>query len=537
MNTPASLLSRRLVITLALFALVAAWTYMTHVAGNAPWYRHAEANLPRLTESLALNSGVYHARIGENGILSTYLLALDLHIRHRLDLLPTWNIPTLGVSVNPLQEIQTLVGIERMHGRILVLLLILCGGTLACAVVPGLESFCFTVALLCSGAGVLYHGLMIKPELLDCGLGLVLALLCLWHATKTRNWRHHHFGLFLAGLCGGFAALAQASGIFHLLVGVAWCWLAAFTSLALRPNRPGFRIGLLPVASAVILLWFAQEASVMGAITAVTAERLRALSLLAGLLPLLTLWLGAGRLGSFLRERASEFALLCGGALAALAIAYLALRAILPADAALICWSRQLDLLLYPGPFMENLLTAPTGIGLEVIRFVKESPFLYAAASALTLAVCLQRDVPARAKGLIILLLSAALGHTWQLAHLRYVESASVGVQVPLILVCAITVLAAGPWPHRHGRSPWLAPVILVAATVLLVTAPLRLRVNFPSFRTDDNPVVSAHTLTYLFDHHTHPVAFRQIMQKHYGNREGFERAVHAYLAQPIQHD
>jgi hypothetical protein len=533
MNASASLLSRGLVITLALLALLATWIYMANVAGTSPWYRHAEANLPTLTDSLALNNGVAPARIAEPGLLSSYLLALDLRIRHGLHRLPVWNISTLGASTSPLHELQALVRLEQMHSRILIILLILGGGALACSVVPGLESGCLTVVLLCGCAGLLYHGLTVQPELLSCGLGVVLALLCAWHGTNATNWRDHHGGLFLAGLFGGFAALVQTFGVIHLFAIYAWCWLAACSVPALRPGRPGIRVGLLPVASAILLLWFAQRVSGTGATNEVIAERLRAMSLLVGLIPLVTLWSGANRRGAFLRERASEFALLCGGALAALTLAYATLRTILPADAALVCWADQLEHVFYPGQFTVNILTAPAGIVREILRFIRASPFLYVSAIALAFTICQQRDIPVRTKAFIVLLLATALGQTWQLAHSSFTESASVGVQVPLILVCAIAVLSAGPWPHRSGRRPWLAPVILVVAAVLLVTAPLRLHVNSPPEPSGDKSMVSGYTLTYLFDQHDHPPAYRQMMQDHYGNRVDFERAAQEYLAQP----
>lgn len=533
MNSTVPPSPRRLVIALALLSLAVAWGCMTSLAGNVPWYRHAEANLPALTDSLALNSGIAPARIGERGLLPAYLLALDWRVRHHLGLLPAWNIPTLGASTEPLPAIRELVRLERIHSRLLVILLILCGGALACAIVSGLESGCLALALLAGGAGLLYHGLVVQPELLAGGLGGVLALLCAWRGTTASRWWHHHLGVFLAGLCGGFAALAQPSGFFHLLVVYAWCWLAALTAPGLRPGPPGIRFGLLPAASAMLLLWLAHEAAVLGATTAVTAERLRALALLAGLLPLLALWEGPGRIGGFLRERAGELALLCGGALASLVLGYGALRAILPADVALAGWAGQLEILFYPGPFLENLLTAPPGITREVARFVRENPFLHAAAAALTLVACLDRGVPVRTKAFIGLLLAGALGHLWQLAHVRYVESASVAVQVPLLLLCALALLALGPWPHRADRHAWMAPLILVASLVLLATVPWRLRVKSPPVAADDNPVVSGHTVTLLFDHHAHPPAFRQMMRHHYGDRAGFEHALGRYLADP----
>jgi hypothetical protein len=428
-----------------------------------------------------------------------------------------------------------LVQLGQMHSRLLVILLIFCGGALAGAVIPGRGSGALAVALLCSSAGLLYHGSVLRPELLGGGLGGVLVLLGVWHGTAALTWWKHHLGLFLAGLCGGLAALAHPSGIFHLFVGYAWCWLAALTAPALRPGRPGFRTGLLPVAIAVILLGLAHQASALGVTTAVTAERLRALALIAGLLPLLALWGDPGRPGAFLRERASEFALLAGGALAALVLAYGGLRLLLPADAALACWAGQLELFFYPGPFGENLLAAPPGIGREVIRFVRESPFLFAGAAALTLATVLQREVPVRTKAFVGLLLLGALGHTWQLAHLRYTESASIGVQVPLLLACAIALLAAEPWPLHSGRRPWLAPVILVAAAVLLVTLPLRLHVKSPPAAAP--ATVSAHALHHLFDHPAHPPAYRRTMRDHYDDRDGFEQALGRYLSVPDHRD
>lgn len=533
MNASVSPWSRRLILALALLSLGVAWSCMTNLAGTVPWYRHTEANFPALTDSLALNSGIAPARAGERGLLPSYVLALDWRIRHHLGLLPAWNIPTLAQTPEPLPAIRELVRLERIHSRLLVILMLLGGGVLACAILPGLESGCFTLALLAGGAGLLYHGLVVQPELLGVGLGGVLALLCAWRGTTASRWWSHHFGVFLAGLCGGFAALAQSSGFFHLLVVYAWCWLAALTRPGVRPGPSGIRVGLLPTASAMLLLWLAHEAAVLGATTAVTAERLRAVALLAGLLPLLALWEGPGRIGGFLRERASELALLCGGALASLALGYGALRAILPAEAALACWAGQLEILFYPGPFLENLLTAPPGIAREVARFIRENPFLFAAAAALTLVACVDRGVPVRTKAFIGLLLAGTLGHLWQLAHVRYVDSASVAVQVPLLLLCSLALLALGPWPHRADRHAWMAPLILVASLVLLATVPWRLRVKSPQATAEDNPAVSGHTVTHLFDHHAHPPAFRQMMRHHYGDRTGFAQALGQYLADP----
>lgn len=521
---------------LGLLSLLVAWSLMVQHSGNVPWYRHAETNFPALTDALALNAGNASARLNEPGLLSTYLLALDWRVRHAIGLLPAWNVTSLGESPDPLHEIRALVHLARLHSRLLVLILIIAGAALTCAVVPGLESGSITVILLSGAAGLLYHGLIVQPELLGCILGSILALLAVWRGTAACHWSTHHRAIFLAGLCGGFGALAQASGVLHLLVCFAWCWLAALTAPGLRPGSPGPRAGLLPVVSAILLLWLTHHAIQTGATSTVAGERVRGLALLTGLLPLVTLWTGPGRLGRFIRERIGEFSLLAGGALAAIVLLYPALRAVLPAEAALKCWAAQVEMLFYPGPFMGSLLTVPPGITQDVVRLVRESPFLFGAAVGLTVTICLQRDIPARTKAFTTLLLLGALAHTWQLAHGRFTESASVGIQVPLLLVCAIAILAGGPWLHRMGQRPWLTPVILVAATILLVTAPLRLHVKSPPTRLDDNSTVSGHTVTYLYEHHAHPLAFRRMMLERYRDRIEFERALDLYLANPARH-
>ena len=338
MNDPVAARPRRLVVGLGLLALTIAWITMAGLGWATPWYRHVEISPPTLSNALALNTALLPAGHHEPGLLTSYSLALDWRLRHHAGSPVAWNLAAIGQSGEPLAELRSLVHAGRAHSRLLVILLIICGGALACAVIPGLESGSFSVALLCSSAGLLYHGVVVRPELLGCGLGVGM-LLSVWLGTAASTWWQHQRGLFIAGLCGGLAAVAQPSGLFYLLVGYSWCWLAGLTAPGPRPGRPGLYPGLLPLACAVVLLALAHQATVAGTLTAVTGERLRGFALLAGLLPLLALWPDSGRAGAFLRERAGEFALLGSGALGALILAFVALRAILPAEAALTAWT------------------------------------------------------------------------------------------------------------------------------------------------------------------------------------------------------
>jgi hypothetical protein len=536
MNDPIPDRPRRLVVALAVVALALAWTYMVGFSARVPWYGQFEANPPTLPDALALNTGLAPAGVREPGLPSSYLLALDWRAQTRLGSGPDSRLEALAKSTEPLAQIRALAERSRAHSRALVILLILAGGALACAVIPGWESGALAVALLSSSAGLLYHGLVTRSELLGCGFGVIGVSLGVWLGSTAGTWRQHHLWLFFAGVCGALAALTQPSGIFHLFVGGTWCWLAALVSPVQRAGRPQLIGGFLPVVSAVLLLLLAHQASVLGVTTAVTAERLRALAALAGLLPLAALWGEPGRIGRFLRDRACELALLAGGALAALVLVYAAVGSILPPEAALATWAGQLELFFYPRTFLENFVGAPAGVGHGVVRLVRESPFLFVAATALALTACALRDVPVRAKAFIGLLLASAFGVTWQLAHQPFTAAAGVGLEVPLLLVCAIALTAVGPWSRGGGSRPWLAPIVLVASAVLLATLPLRLGRISPA-PASENRAIAGPTLQNLFDHPALPPAYHQMMKDHYGDRAGFERALEQYLARPTRGD
>ena len=244
---------RRLwMVALAFAALVSAWVCMAALSRTDPWYRHTDMNIHNMVDALAINSDVVPAKIDQPGLPPKYLLALDYRIRHYLGILPVWNFRKLNMSQEPLREVRTLVHIGRLHSRVLAILIILAGASLTCVVTGSLETSCMAVIMLSGSSGLLFHGLITRPDLLCTGFGAILGLVCVWQATTGQAGFGTYIWLFLAGLLAGLAALSKLPGLYYLATCLLWCWLAALThgapasrSISGR-NRVDFWAGLLP---------------------------------------------------------------------------------------------------------------------------------------------------------------------------------------------------------------------------------------------------------------------------------------------------
>ncbi len=529
-------------VVLALASLLIAWISLARISGADPWYRNTDMNIHNMADALALNSGLPPSYVDQPGVPLKNLLALDYRLQHALGLLPIWNLPTFGASADPLREIPPLIHAARIHSRILVMLFILCAALLAYAVTRELDTACLAVVLLCGSSGLLFHGLLTRPELLCVGFGLVLALLCLWRATLARAWPGRHLWVFLAGLLCGAAALEKLPGVCYLTLAGGWCWLVALGSgktaaeSASAGDRASFWGGLLPLAGSVAVLWLLFRLDAYhDDLGRVVLVRLRLAAVLAGVVPLLVIFAVRHHRGSFLIDRARELALLGGGALAALPLAFLLLRCVLPEPGALKYVAAILPVLVDPGLYMKVILTAKPDVGHEFLSFLMETPWLFASATLLAVGVGLRRATPPRLRALIAVLLASALGLALVMSRRQFLAQYSIFPQVPLLLVwvLGLSALRIG-WPGISSTAGrWLGLLALAAAFVLVLTAPARTRLKYYNFQDDLALPVRDLTLTFLFDHDAHTEAYRKIMRDHYGDRESFARTLEQYLADP----
>lgn len=530
---------RLALLLLAAVALVLAWRGMTEAARPDPWFDNLDSNLHDAVDALAINSSIAPVRTDQPGLTSKYLLALDYRIRHFSGVLPVWNLKKLGGHPDPIQVLPELILLSRTHARILVLLFIVATAGLMHAVMRSLETTMLSLILLAASSGLLFHGVVSRPELLCVWFGTVVAPACAWQATAKGGAGARPGWLFLAGLATGLAALTKLAGGCYLLSLYGWCWVAA--RVEEHPAAPVSRnrrlAGIvLPVGSSAVMFWLLFRLDLVSGIMAdVTLARLRVAAALVGTLPLLLLWTDRRRPGEFLRHRALELAWIVGGVLAAIGLAFGALRAVMAAPAALTYLARVLELVVHPDPVLQYLMPLSPQLTLELQHFVMELPFLLAGTTVAAWAAMLARSAPLRLRILIGLLWFNGIAMMLFVARSGYQEFLGLLAEVPLLLLCPLSLLALGVWrPRVPGSGPhWAVPPILTGVAVILLTVSLRLDLKCRSAQTEIAPPLRPQSITFLYNHDVHPERYRQIMSQHYGNRENFTAALRRYLADP----
>jgi len=530
---------RWLLFCVALVSPLIAWHGMTDISRGDPWYDNADVNIHNMVDALAINSNISPARVDQPGLPGKYLLALDYRIRHFAGFLPVWNLRKFGNSPDPLRELPVLVRIGRVHSRILIVLFLLTAAGVIYAVTRNLEAALFALALLSASAGLLFHGLVNRPELLCTWFGTVLLPFCLWRFTASGGSHARPVWLFAAGIAAGLGILAKEPALYLLPACFAWCWLVAGTTQdvsGLAPDRTRLTPVLLPVVASAAFFWLMKSlVAVPDALSAVAIFRLYLVAGIIGVLPLAALYRGHSRVGVFLAQRCLEMAWIGGGAVASILLAFAGLRAVLTHLPAVTYLARVLDFVAHPDPLLKYFLSSTPHPGREFLLFVRESPLLLICATAVAVAVVLGRAIPVRLKALIGLLWLDALILPAILAHSYFQEPFSVFAQVPLGMVIVLGLFELGVWradaSSRTGH--WAVPLIMTATTVLVLTVSLRVEAKQRVYRTETDPPVSNLTLTFLYDHDAHPERYREIMHQHYETREKFSAALAQFLANP----
>ncbi len=531
-------------VLLSLAVLVLTWFSLEAISRGDPWYRNLDMNSQNTADALAINSGLSPNLIDQPGVPMKFLLALDFRTRHFVGQLPVWNLKKFGASADPLREIPALIRVGRTHSRILVMGFIIAAAALAYSVSRSFTVACLTVILLAGSSGLLFHGLLTRPELLCVGFGNVLALLCTWCGTLPAPWLRQHLWLLLAGFFCGLAALAKLPGVCYLALSYGWCWLAALTAdktapvpIILGAEEDGFWRGLLPAAATGGTLWLLFQLSAFqdDELGAVAVGRLRFAAVAIGVLPLLALWPGRRPTWRFVLARSRELTLLGAGALAAFPVGYLLLRSTMPEPAALDYIARTLRLLADPAAMMK-IHAANQQVGEAFLTFVRRDAFLFLATPALVISLAFVPRVPPRLKAFLVLLLAGGVGLTLLLSKRHFAAQYSLFAQVPFLLVWALGLHQLAGWAAQ-AWGPWLRRLALVvvigAGAAFLLTAHRRTWLKYEGYQDDAMLPLNNFSLTFLFDHDAHTATYLKIMREHYGNREQFARALEDYLANP----
>lgn len=532
---------RAVLATLAVVSLVLAWTWMWLISAHDPWYRNTDMNIHNLADALSLNSGYAPGVVDQPAAPTKFLLALDYRIRNALGLLPTWTLKRFARSAEPLRELAHLVQVGREHSRLLVIGFILCAAGFVWDITRRFDLGCFTIVLLCGSSGLLFHGLLVRPELICLGFGGVLALHCAWRGTVSSQPALRSLWMFLAGVCAGLALLSKLPGLFYLALVFAWCALAPLLPSAddkVSPAEPsrGWTSALCLVTGLCTLVLLLVMAPDQTRLNPVTTLRLRGMATFVALLPLVTLAGARNRIMRYLLGRGTDLVLLLAGLLASFVGWFGLLQTVLPYDAAMVCMGKILNTVVYPDPLL-TLLTHPGTAHRtqEALKFFLETPVLIVGTTALAITVASFRTVPLRWRAFILLLLVQGLGMMLLMSKRLFLHQYSAFVQVPFLLIWALSFAALQDrWLSRNPTAPrWPVALATMATLFLVLTVPIALNPKYNGFQDDSALPVRDLTLTFLYDHDAHPPAYLAAMKKRYPTRAEFAAELNRFLSDP----
>ena len=535
--------SSRLTVFVAITAIAMAWFRMEDISRVDPWYRNTDMNIQNITDALAINAGIPPDLIDQPGVTSKFLLALDYRIRHHFGFLDVWNMDTLGHYESPLKELPTLISVGRVHSRTLVLMLIILAGWFAYSVTRETSAMALTITILCGSTGLLFHGLLTRPELLCVCLGVILAFACTFRAINSSRWQRKYGWLFLAGIFVGLSTLSKLPGLVYLFACYAWCWLAPLIDTQRKigthsDQRPdiGFWRGILPVAGGISMLWLLFHLETYhDTIGPVSTLRLHIAATGASLLPLVSLWKTSHPLWRYLRERCSELALLGSGALSSLPIIYLLLRGVLGESGAADYIARILHYVFNPSPSLAILIDSPR-VDLVFLQYFHEDTFLFISVIVLALCIFPIRAIPLRVKALVSFLFLTGMGMIIIMSKRHFTPHYAVFFHVPFILAGALSLYAWAEW-FRQKYSTWhlsqyAMPLLTIIAFIVTLTVSPRLQHIYNIYQNDATLPVNEFTLTFLYDHDSHTSEYLKIMEDHYKDRNDFRLMLERYISE-----
>lgn len=526
---------------IALTALTAAWHWMAFISSQDPWYRNTDMNVHNLVDALSLNSGYSPHFVDQPAAPTKFLLALDYRIRNELGLLPTWTLKRFARSPNLLREYAPLIQAERVHSRILVMLVIIATAAIIGHVTRRFDLACFGTVLLSGSTGLLFHGLLIRPELLCVGFGSVLALYTIWLAGKAIRPAVHVFWVLLAGMCVGLALLSKLPALYYGAVTFAACCLLPWSP---PRERSGTDRTVFPLAA---LIGLAAGAGLLGLLlltnpsteflSSTALARMRLAAICAALLPLVGLAQPQTMATRFVRARLLDGCVLFAGVIISLLLWHGLLRTVLPAPAASEYLARILNTVFYPDPLF-RLYTNPDEQHRfqELGHFFLEMPGLFITTAALTCLVGLSRTVPRQTHVLLGLLMAQGIGMAVLLSKRQFLAQYIVFAQLPFLAIWPIALAALHDrWQATAPASEQRWPVALAisAALTLSISGLLELRPKYRNYQDDKAIPVRDLTVTFLYDNDAHPPAYLAAMKARYPSRQEFTAALNSYLSAP----
>lgn len=528
---------RIVVLSLTLIALALAGLWMSLLRQDTPWYRNTNMNMHVMVDALALNAGVPPKPNPQPAIPLKLMLAANYRVLHAMDVLPVATLDAFARHDDPLRTIPSLIRVGLAQQAFLVLLVILASGGMVYSITRELDAACLTVILLSGSTGLLFHGALMRPELLCAALGTVGALWCTWLATSARGQQGRQLWLFSAGIVIGVAMLESPAGLILLVP----CFLLLWCHFNRTGSRPaGDRLDwscLLPMIAGGAMLWIMHEAGQNhDKLNASTVLFLRIFAVATSLLPLLNFASGrAGRWQTSIRRCSRDIAMISGGILCAVFLLYSVLRWMLSSAGATHYLAGLLNLMVHPADYLTPLGSKDNIIS-GILKLLRESPILFLGGTALAIIVSYTRAAPRHLRLIVPLLAGTGIFSLYLMSRGYFTDQYSIFAQVPLLISCALGFSAMRrSWspPDADPGSHWLSAPVLTTAFILGLTVYLKLQPKHNFFQDDASLPINEFTLTFIYDHDAHPDRYVQIMQDHYQSRGDFRKHLMRYIESP----
>lgn len=529
---PTKNISKIIFIGLALFMMLVSVRNIAEISKSDPWTHNLDMDVCNAVDSLLINSGI-RPGADQPGLVMKSLLAMDYRIRHDLGQLDVWNLGELDAQPNPLTSIPNLISAGREHSRILVSAFIAMVGVVIFVLCRSVKMAALGGIFVAGSSGLMFHGLLVRPELLCTLLGQILALVCIWCGIQTdfRPWGGLWFAA--AGLCVGFAILEKLPGLLYLFIYCIWIIGDALIQKTLvnaggpsSKRLPGWQkdsscILILVGATMAFILFLGKHS---GEIKPFQVTRLLLISgALAGGAFLIHLPLFE-KLGHGLQASLRRSLLLGSGAMISLPLSYLFLYPTMGKIPASDYLAQVVRVIISPTETIKAYASNPNVFS-EFIKFISYNPWLLAFAISATILAWIFVKGQYHFKVSCTILLITALGASVMMAKRYWAPQYIIFTQVPALLVIILSLhmiyksYVVG-WRPRWEFLFWLGAGS--TACVWTIMNVQELKTWYPKYQSGYLTEISCQ-VDMLYSSGIYHHSYLGLMKKHYGDAEGFQ--------------
>ena len=494
-----------------------------------PWVHNLDMDINNVANALFINADQPGGMFDQPGLPMKVLLAWDYRLRHKTGGLTVWNFEELESSQDPISAIPLLVDVGRVHYSALVGLFILGVGFLVFEITRNFGSAALGVILASGSSGLLFHGLLSRPELLCAFFGLVAGIFFMWRGTKAGL---HGLWLFGAGVCVGFATLTKLPGVIFSLIFCGWILVhEIFGILEKRQQAAGegdqqpasglVWSSLLVIAACGSTWWIVH--GLIGPPIGINLVDANRLQLAAGGLACFTflILILRVRLPVRVHRVILGFLAIVGGALASLPM----LRTTMSARGAGHYIKNVIHTLVTPSDTI-SAYASNTRVPVEFIKFLKHDQWLFAVAGvSIVLSVFFFRG-QRRLHVVLVVFYALAAAMAALLARRYFIIHYVIFVQVPLVIVLALSFdqLRKQLMIVRGRTAAWMATAgagLISFALVFFGVA--RLKREYASYQGYAD---LSNQVEMLYRTGSLPGDYRRLMVKRYGDAANFERSL-----------